>query len=129
MKRTFTNYSQYCTCQELWCPNTQNKYGFLKEKKVASLRVILSFRVASKLKRYSYSREANSFMRAWSTFKKKGYIYFQLRPLFELYPLLVCLTLSTLGKNFSRRHFEILFLFTFPRKQNLAFNANYLRWR
>ena len=35
------------------------------------------------------------------------------------------LTLSTLGKIFSRRRFEIFFLF-FPRKQDLTFHANYL---
>ena len=35
------------------------------------------------------------------------------------------LTLSTLGKIFSRRHFEIFFLI-FPRKQDLTFHANCL---
>ena len=40
----------------------------------------------------------------------------------------ITLTLSTPGKNFSRRHFEIFFLI-FPRKQNLTFHANCLQWR
>ena len=33
------------------------------------------------------------------------------------------LTLSSLGKHFSRRHFETFFIF-FPRKQVLTFHAN-----
>ena len=36
------------------------------------------------------------------------------------------LTLSTLGKIFSRQHFEIFFLI-FPRKQDLTFHANCLQ--
>ena len=39
-----------------------------------------------------------------------------------------CLILSSLGKIFSRRHFEI-FYFVFPRKQDLKFHANCLHWR
>ena len=38
------------------------------------------------------------------------------------------LTLSTLGKTFSRQHFEMFFLI-FPRKQNLTFHANCLHWK
>ena len=38
------------------------------------------------------------------------------------------LTLGTLSKNSSRRHFEIFFLI-FPRKQVLIFHANCLHWR
>ena len=38
------------------------------------------------------------------------------------------LTLCTLGKNFSRRHFGIFFLF-FPRKQDLTLHANCLHRR
>ena len=34
--------------------------------------------------------------------------------------------LSILGKIFSRRHFEIFFFFTFPRKQDMTFHANCL---
>ena len=37
------------------------------------------------------------------------------------------LTLSTLGKNFSRRHFK--YFSYFPRKQVLTFHANCLHWR
>ena len=38
-----------------------------------------------------------------------------------------CLTLSTLGKIFSRRYIEIFFFFA--RKQYLTFHANCLHWR
>ena len=47
----------------------------------------------------------------------------------------VWLTLNTLGKNFSRRHFEFFFFFffffffIFPGKQDLVFHANCLQWR
>ena len=37
------------------------------------------------------------------------------------------LTLSTLGKIFSRQHFKTFFLFS--RKQDLTFHANCLQWR
>ena len=37
------------------------------------------------------------------------------------------LMLSTLGKIFSRRHFEIVFLI-FPREQELIFHANCLQY-
>ena len=40
--------------------------------------------------------------------------------------LCVGLTLSMLGKNFSRQHFEIVFLFFFLRKQALTFYTNCL---
>ena len=36
--------------------------------------------------------------------------------------------LSTLGKIFSIRHFEIFFFFYFPKKQDLTFHANCLQW-
>ena len=36
--------------------------------------------------------------------------------------------LSTLGKILSRRHLKIFFLI-FPRKQDLKFHANLLKWR
>ena len=40
----------------------------------------------------------------------------------------ITLTLNTLGSLFSRRHFQIYFLF-FSRKQDLTFHANCLHWR
>ena len=40
------------------------------------------------------------------------------------------LTLSTLGKKFSRQHFEIFFFFFFfHRRQVLTFHANCLQWK
>ena len=42
--------------------------------------------------------------------------------------MVVCLTLNTLGKIFSRRHIKIVFLI-FPRKEDLTFHANCLHQR
>ena len=43
--------------------------------------------------------------------------------------LVYFLTLSILGKTFSRRYLEIFYYDYFPRKQDLTFHANCLRWR
>ena len=40
-----------------------------------------------------------------------------------------CLTLCTLGKNFSRWHIEIFFFLIFPWKQDLTLCANCLHWK